>query len=57
MPANNAQQIFAALGSSDKELFWVENSGHVIPREPDRLLVFAKVDEFIHKVQNAAQPV
>ncbi len=57
VPANNAQQIFAALGSSDKELFWVENSGHVIPREPDRLLVFAKVDEFIHKVQNAAQPV
>jgi carboxylesterase len=54
---NNAELIFAALGSSDKELYWVENSGHVIPREPDRLLVFAKVDEFIHKIQNSPQPV
>jgi carboxylesterase len=57
VPPHNAEQILAALGSSNKQLFWVENSGHVIPREPDRLLVFAKVDEFIHTIQNSAQPV
>ncbi len=57
VPPRNAEQIFADIGSSDKELFWVENSGHVIPREPDRLLAFSKVDEFIQKNQNSPQPV
>lgn len=51
----NAEKIFSALGSLNKQLFWVENSGHVIPREPDRLLAFAKVDEFIRTVQKSPQ--
>ncbi|PWB53884.1 MAG: carboxylesterase [Anaerolineales bacterium] len=49
VPAS-AEKILAALGSSDKQVFWVENSGHVITREPDRFLVFAKADEFIKRV-------
>jgi carboxylesterase len=49
----NAEKIMAALGSQDKELMWVENSGHVITREPDRELVFTKADEFIHRVQKS----
>jgi carboxylesterase len=57
VPAHNAEQILAALGTPNKELFWVENSGHVITREPDRLFAFAKVNEFILKFQNAPQPV
>jgi carboxylesterase len=48
---HNAEQILAALGSTDKALFWVENSGHVIPREPDRYLAFQAVDEFIKRLQ------
>lgn len=57
VPPHNAEQIFAALASPVKELYWVENSGHVITREPDRLLAFTKVDEFIHKNQNSPQSV
>ena len=53
----NAEQIFSSLGSQDKQLFWVENSGHVIPREPDRQLVFLKIDEFIQRVQNSSPSV
>jgi carboxylesterase len=49
----NAEQILAALGSTDKQLFWVENSGHVIPREPDRYLAFKAADEFIRRVQTS----
>jgi carboxylesterase len=49
---HNAEQILTALGSPDKQLLWVENSGHVIPREPDRYLAFKAVDEFIHRVQS-----
>jgi carboxylesterase len=52
---HNAEQILAALGSQDKQLFWVENSGHVIPREPDRHLVFKTADEFIQRVQSSSQ--
>jgi len=48
---HNAEQILAELGSQDKQLFWVENSGHVIPREPDRHLVFTATNEFIQRVQ------
>jgi carboxylesterase len=54
---HDAELIFAALGIPDKELFWVENSGHVIPREPDRLLAFDKVDEFIRKIEKSPQHV
>jgi carboxylesterase len=52
---HNAEQIFAALGSQDKQLFWVENSGHVIPREPDRDLVFKAANEFIQRVKSTGQ--
>jgi carboxylesterase len=55
VPPHDAEKIIATIGSQKKQLFWVENSGHVITREPDRLLVFAKVDEFIRMVQNSSQ--
>jgi carboxylesterase len=45
----NAEQIYAALGSVDKKIMWVENSGHNIPREPDREAVFAAADAFIQR--------
>jgi carboxylesterase len=55
VPPANAEQILAALGSRDKQLLWVENSGHVITREPDRLVAFQATDEFIRRVL-ASQP-
>jgi carboxylesterase len=53
VPPHNAEQILAALGSQDKKLLWVENSGHVIPREPDRLVAFQAAHEFIQRVISA----
>lgn len=47
---SNAEEIYAALGSQQKQLFWVENSGHVIPREPDRHLAFKAADDFLQRV-------
>jgi carboxylesterase len=46
----NAEKIYAALGSQQKNLIWVENSGHVIPREPDRFIAFKAIDDFIKRV-------
>jgi carboxylesterase len=51
----NAEQILSALGSQDKQIYWVENSGHVIPREPDRDLAFKTTHEFIQRVRSPGQ--
>jgi carboxylesterase len=48
--SSNAEKIYAKLGRMQKQLVWVENSGHVIPREPDRFLVFKAIDDFIKRV-------
>jgi carboxylesterase len=54
VPAHNMQRIYEALGTSDKQMLWVENSGHVITREPERQRVFEATEAFIQRVnQNA----
>jgi carboxylesterase len=53
---HNAEQILAALGSQDKHILWIENSGHVITREPDRLLAFKATDEFIRRIVGPNPP-
>jgi carboxylesterase len=47
---HNMQQIFEALGTTDKHMLWVENSGHVIPREPERQRLFEAAEAFIQRV-------
>lgn len=43
----NMPQIYEHLGTSQKEMLWVENSGHVVVREPPRQLVFDHILQFI----------
>lgn len=50
VPPHNAEQIYAQLKVPDKTLLWVENSGHVIPREPDRQQVFDATETFIQRL-------
>lgn len=45
----NMSSIYAQLGSKDKQMMWVENSGHVITREPERMRVFEAVQGFIQR--------
>lgn len=45
--AKNAPRILAALGSADKELFWVERSDHSITLDYDKELVFQRTADFI----------
>ena len=47
--ANALNNIYDNLGTSDKDSFWVKNSGHVITREPDKDLVFKRINSFINK--------
>ena len=43
----NMPAIFSHVGSQEKEMFWVENSGHVVVREPPRHQVFEHICHFI----------
>ncbi len=47
IPADSLDQIYQHLGTGKKEKLWVENSGHVIVREPDRGIAFKTTYEFI----------
>jgi carboxylesterase len=50
VPPENMQHIFDHLGAADKQMLWVENSGHVITREPERQRVFEATEGFIRRV-------
>lgn len=47
---DSMQWIHDHLGTLDKQMLWVESSGHVIPREPAREQVFKAAKDFILKV-------
>jgi len=54
IPEYSLDRIFAEVGSSQKEKLWVEDSGHVVVREPERERVFKAVVEFIKKTSQPA---
>ena len=40
-------RIYARLGAEDKQMIWLENSGHVVTVDYDRQLVYAAIERFI----------
>jgi carboxylesterase len=54
VPPESMEKIFAELGTPDKQMMWVEGSGHVIPREPPRERVFQAATDFIRRVEKSA---
>jgi carboxylesterase len=50
---NSMQQIYDCLGSSDKQMLWVEGGGHVITEEPTRETVFKAAGDFIQRIASA----
>jgi carboxylesterase len=53
IPAESMDYLFEHVSSPDKTRLWVEKSGHVIIREPEREGVFAAAKEFIKKVTSS----
>lgn len=43
----SAQHIFDRAGSKEKELFWLEKSGHIITLDVERMKLFAALDNFL----------
>jgi carboxylesterase len=46
----HAQQIYDHLGSRDKQLVWIEKSGHVVTRDISRQQVFEAAENFIQRI-------
>ena len=45
--------IYQDLGSQDKEMLWIEKSGHVVTRDAEREIVFRAAADFVHRVEAA----
>ncbi|HLE29994.1 MAG TPA: alpha/beta fold hydrolase [Anaerolineales bacterium] len=48
VPPENMLYIFEHLGATDKEMFWLERSAHVITEEAERDQLFARIIAFVH---------
>ena len=47
---DSMEQIYNHLGTSDKQMVWVEGGGHVITEEPTRATVFKATADFVQRV-------
>jgi carboxylesterase len=47
IPPENLPYIYEHLGSADKEMLWLEHSGHVITEEAERQQLFDHIQAFI----------
>jgi carboxylesterase len=50
IPAESMDTIYRNLKTRDKTKLWVEDSGHVVIREPDREIVFKATADFIKRL-------
>lgn len=50
IPAGSMDTIFREVSSVDKSKYWVENSGHVVIREPEREKIFTEVKSFLQRI-------
>lgn len=51
----HAEAVYAGLGSTDKHLHWLENSGHILPRDAGREDIFRLAGAFIERCSQAGQ--
>jgi carboxylesterase len=50
VPPENMELIYERLGSQDKNMLLLENSGHVVVRDAEKVQVFQAADTFIRRV-------
>jgi len=50
IPAESLDTLYDSVSSTDKTKFWVEKSGHVIIREPEREQIFSEVKKFLKRI-------
>lgn len=52
----NMRRIYQALGTAEgnKEMVWLENSGHVVIRDFEKMTVFKEILKFVQRIQGPA---
>jgi carboxylesterase len=50
VPPENPQRIYDQLGTTDKSILWLEQSGHVVTRDQEREKVFEAALAFVNRV-------
>ncbi len=55
VPPENMSRIYQELGTTEenKEMIWLENSGHVLTRDLEKMTVFNNVLNFVQRVQDS----
>jgi carboxylesterase len=51
VPPRNAELLLRGLGSGERELHWLEASGHVLPVDAERALVAQKAVDFLSRLE------
>lgn len=51
----DAERIYQEIGSQERELLWLERSGHVVPVDYDGALLASRIVEFV--IQNLSRPL
>lgn len=54
IPAESLEKLYTRLGDIDKTGYWVDDSSHVIIREPEREKIFAEVKSFVKRINKPA---
>lgn len=49
IPKDSAELIYRSIGSRDKEILWLDESGHCVTEEPERMKIYRAAHEFIQK--------
>jgi carboxylesterase len=55
LPPHHPEGILQGLGSQDKRICWLENSGHVVTRDSERRKLFRESHSFIQRVTAAKE--
>jgi carboxylesterase len=50
VPPTDAEKLRSLVGSSDKEILWLEDSGHVVTRDAERRRLFESAAAFVRHV-------
>jgi len=50
IPPQDAEKIYQTIGSQDKDILWLEKSGHNVTRDSERERVFRATADFIRRV-------
>jgi carboxylesterase len=56
VPPENAEVIFAGLGAAERELLWIERSGHVLTEDIEHRRVWRACADWVHRVTRSRLP-